>query len=277
MENENTQTVEVEQTESLEAPEETIVEDVGEEKANENAEQATETQEETTENKEDEPKKPSRAQRRISQEIERRKQANQETDYWKQKAEEAERKASPQPAFNTDPKDPAPDISKFDDADKFSQASQDWNRRQVETQVRQEQQTQSARQEQRVVADAFQERMETARGKIDDFDEVLSDSTSPSSPVLNQALTHSDMGPELLYHLCKNPKEAQRIVKLPPQRVFIEIGKLESKLTSQPIRTSKAPTPSKPVKPSAQSVTSDIDPSDTKAWINARNKKRKGR
>jgi hypothetical protein len=59
----------------------------------------------------------------------------------------------------------------------------------------------------------------------------------------------SDIGPDVIYWLGSNPKEANRIAQLPPILQAKEIGKLEATLTSNPPvkRTSTAPAPIAPV------------------------------
>jgi hypothetical protein len=93
-----------------------------------------------------------------------------------------------------------------------------------------------------------------------------------------QSIQASDAGPDVLYYLGSNPKEADRIARLAPILQAKEIGKLEASLSSNPPvkRTSNAPAPIAPV--TARSTGSNqfdtTDPRSTKSmstseWIEA--------
>ena len=64
-----------------------------------------------------------------------------------------------------------------------------------------------------------------------------------------QAIQASDIGPDVIYWLGSNPKDAGRIAQLPPILQAKEIGKLEANLASNPPvkKTSTAPAPIVPV------------------------------
>jgi hypothetical protein len=93
-----------------------------------------------------------------------------------------------------------------------------------------------------------------------------------------QTIQSSDIGPDLVYHLGSNPKEADRISRLSPILQAKELGRLEAKLADNPVqkRTSGAPEPISPV--TARGVGSGsydtTDPRSTKTmttsqWIEA--------
>jgi hypothetical protein len=108
------------------------------------------------------------------------------------------------------------------------------------------------REEQRQQAElleAYQDREEEARTKYDDFEQVAYNPRLPITTVMAQAIQASDIGPELAYFLGSNPKEADRISKLPAILQAKEIGKVEAKLASDPPtkKTSSAPAPITPV------------------------------
>jgi hypothetical protein len=96
--------------------------------------------------------------------------------------------------------------------------------------------------------------------------------------VMAQSIQASDIGPEVAYFLGSNPKEADRISRLPAILQAKEIGKIEVKLANSPPvqKTSSAPTPITPV--TARSTGSPAydttDPRSTKTmtdsqWIEA--------
>jgi hypothetical protein len=64
-----------------------------------------------------------------------------------------------------------------------------------------------------------------------------------------ETIQSSDVGPEIAYYLGSNPKDADRISRLPALAQAKEIGKIEAKLASDPPvrRTTSAPAPISPV------------------------------
>ena len=109
-------------------------------------------------------------------------------------------------------------------------------------------QREAARQQSALV-EAYQDREEDARTKYDDFEQVAYNPNLAVTDIMAQTIQASDIGPEIIYHLGSNPKEAARIAKLQPFLQAKEIGKLEAALTSAPPvrKTSTAPAPIAPV------------------------------
>jgi hypothetical protein len=93
-----------------------------------------------------------------------------------------------------------------------------------------------------------------------------------------EAIRAADNGPDVLYYLGSNPKEAERISRLPPAIQAKEIGKIEAKLDNDPPvkKSSSAPAPISPVTArksgSASFPTTDprsVSAMSTSDWINA--------
>jgi hypothetical protein len=97
--------------------------------------------------------------------------------------------------------------------------------------------------------EAYHDREETARDKYDDFDQVAYNPNLPVTEHMALSIQASDVGPDLLYWLGSNPKEAGRIARLNPILQAKEIGKIEASLSSNPPvrKTSTAPAPIAPV------------------------------
>ena len=97
--------------------------------------------------------------------------------------------------------------------------------------------------------EAYHDREETARDKYDDFDQVAYNTNLPVTEHMALSIQASDVGPDLLYWLGSNPKEAGRIARLNPILQAKEIGKIEASLSSNPParKTSTAPAPIAPV------------------------------
>lgn len=124
----------------------------------------------------------------------------------------------------------------------------------------------------------YYEREETARDRYDDFDQVAYNPNLPVTDVMAQSIQASDVGPDVLYWLGTNPKEAVRISRLNPILQAKEIGKIEASLTSAPPvrKSSTAPAPIAPVTPRASggAVYDTTDPRSVKSmstsdWIEA--------
>jgi len=126
--------------------------------------------------------------------------------------------------------------------------------------------------------EAYHDREEEARAKYDDFEQVAYNPNLPITNVMAETIQASDIGPDLAYYLGANPKEADRISRLSPFLQAKEIGRLEVKLTAEPMtkQVSKAPEPISPVKPRVGTtpVFDTTDPRSIKSmsvseWIEA--------
>ena len=97
--------------------------------------------------------------------------------------------------------------------------------------------------------EAYHDREEDARAKYDDFEQVAYNPNLRITTVMAETIQTSDVGPDVAYYLGSNPKEADRISRMPPILQAKEIGKIEAKLVSNPPvkKTSNAPTPISPV------------------------------
>ena len=80
----------------------------------------------------------------------------------------------------------------------------------------------------------------------DDYHDVVYDPTLRISPDMRDYIQTSDIGPELVYHLGKNPDVAMNIAELPPALAGRELAKIESGLAraaAKPKQVSNAPPP----------------------------------
>jgi len=103
--------------------------------------------------------------------------------------------------------------------------------------------------QQSVLLEQYQTKEEEARDKYDDFEQVAYNPNLPVTDVMAQTIQASDIGPDVIYYLGSNPKEAQRIAQMAPYMQAREIGRLEARLSDNPPtrRTSTAPAPIAPV------------------------------
>ena len=112
---------------------------------------------------------------------------------------------------------------------------------------------------QELAREAYQARVEAAAVKYPDFHSVAGNPNLAITPAMAEAIMDSDYGPEVAYHLGKNPNEATRISNLNPVSQARELGRIEA-LVSQPKQAPKpAPAPVNPV--GARSSGGTKDPS----------------
>ena len=132
--------------------------------------------------------------------------------------------------------------------------------------------------QQRELAEAYAEREEEARSKYDDFEQVAYNPQLRITEVMAETIRASDLGPDLAYWLGNNPKEADRIARMPPLLQAREIGKIEATFAANPPvkPTTSAPAPISPVTArNANNPSYDTtDPRSTKTmsaseWIEA--------
>jgi len=132
--------------------------------------------------------------------------------------------------------------------------------------------------QQRALLDAYHDREEAARDKYDDFEMVAYNPDLPVTEAMARAIQASDIGPDVLYHLGSNPKDAARISRLDPILQAREIGKIEAQLGAAPPvkKTSNAPAPIAPVtaRTTGSPAFDTTDPRSTKSmstseWIEA--------
>lgn len=142
---------------------------------------------------------------------------------------------------------------------------------QLEAEARREAQAAMSRQR-----EAFYEKVNAVRDRMPDFDEVFGNVNRDLPPGMAEVIAESEYGPQIAYHLGKNPAEWERIASLPPHRQGLELARIESKV-SVPIRkVSNAPPP--PPRLGGGSTPGAKDPSsmsdaEYSAWYRARQKR----
>lgn len=148
-------------------------------------------------------------------------------------------------------------------------------RDQQQAQALQQQRQQLTQQAEQTRAEVWTERQAAARTTLPDYDQVMSAAANVHvSQAVQEALLDSDRGPELAYHLAKNPAEAQRLNGLSPRQVDREIGRLEERLSRPvPPPVSKAPPPLKPLTGSGAATKPEAQMTDAE-WLAARRSQR---
>lgn len=188
-----------------------------------------------------------------------------------------------EPEAEAQPGKPLP--GQFTSTEDYVEAVAEWKAKEILKSQRQEQETVSQREaEERYRAELkaeYQERVEVATEKYDDFEEVTGNPNLRISPAMADAIVASDVGPDVAYYLGTNPKEAERISRLPPFLQVKEIGRLEAKVIAEPPakKTTSAPAPISPVKPKGTArITDTTNPKSleqlgTSEWIRLEEKR----
>lgn len=219
------------------------------------------------------PKRQHWASTRINELVRDREETRRERDHWRELALQKQGITKEQ-----DRKEVAqgkPESSNFDTYEAYIDALTDWK---VEHRIKTEREkAESSYSENQKIAQqqqafsGFEARAEKVREKYEDFDDVAF-SNFKVTEAMTAALLESELGPDILYYLGNNPKEAARIARLSPYAQAREIGKLEAKYPELSKTTSTAPAPISPVKPKSQASDEISDSDDMKTFIAKRNK-----
>ncbi len=129
----------------------------------------------------------------------------------------------------------------------------------------------------------FNQKQDEARQVYADYDEALAEFDDvPVNPAIHQAMLESDVGAEIAYHLAKNPELFEKLndPNLSVVTLGRELGKIEASLEGKnsgkvaAVRTSKAPPPISPVKPSAVTSNKSLEEVDYEEYYARRQKER---
>ena len=100
------------------------------------------------------------------------------------------------------------------------------------------------------------EMIQSGERKYADFEDVVANAKAEISEPAFYSILEAENAADIIYHLAKNPSEADRIAALSPYAQAKEIGKLEDKLLAKPVKQSNAPEPVTPVKGASTTVKS---------------------
>lgn len=216
----------------------------------------SENDESDTKEGDQKPKKKGGFKKRIDGLISKLSAKDQEVEYWKQEA----LKRNSSEKENTQAKSPVkeaetgrPKEDDFGTHAEFIEALTDWKmdqRDKVKETKSLEDQIKSERDN---ALKSHFSRVEKFVETHDDFHEVIEG--VPMPVVVQDVILASENGPELMYELAKNRNEYERICSLPYTLAALELGKFvakiskpsESSQSKQEVKTTKAPSPVKPV------------------------------
>ncbi|WP_028955915.1 hypothetical protein [Sulfitobacter sp. 20_GPM-1509m] len=115
----------------------------------------------------------------------------------------------------------------------------------------------------------FEESCSEARERYADFDAVARNPSVAVSKDMADIIVGLDAGPDVLYHLGKNPAQAAQIANMPTVQAALAIGRIEAGLAMpKPITKSNAPDPITPIRGSG-SPSKDpakMSPAEYRKW-----------
>lgn len=187
----------------------------------------------------------------------------------KRKAEELEAKLRERQERQPDPLAARPKMEDFQDYEAYLEALADWKAEEKAQRLREELKGEYEKSKAKAESDRRMEAFRAAESKfratVTDYDEAIQDAQdTPMTQVMFDVILESEVGPNILYYLAKNPDEAERIAHLSPARQAAEIGKLEDKLAQQlkdpqKPKASNAPPPVNPVRARGSASTPRLD------------------
>lgn len=226
--------------------------------------------EDTAEDSGAEPKKKSKVQERIDELTAKRREAEREAQYWR---EQAEKSIKPEKA-NVDVEPVKPKFDDFSDIDEYEAAVEKYASDKAAYQESQviKRQTELQKQfEEQQRAATFAAKSAEFAARHPDFYAAVQNPNLTISNEMAEAIRSSDRGPELAYHLGKNPELAEQIAALPASLQYMTLGKLEASLTAPTppaVPMTKAPAPVKPIgsKALVEKAPEDMSYSEYRAW-----------
>lgn len=122
-------------------------------------------------------------------------------------------------------------------------------------------------------AQAWQGRRAKAIEEMPDYADIAENPAVHISQTMAIAITSSENGPKVAYHLGQHPEIAERIAKMPPALQLMELGKLEVQVTApKPVKTSKTPEPIKVTSGSGERPVKSMDDMSMEEYAAARAK-----
>lgn len=125
--------------------------------------------------------------------------------------------------------------------------------------------------------DLYRERVQQASDALPDYDAVVGASEVPAATHVLESILDSDVGPQLAYHLAKNPDVLERLNGMTPIQAAREIGRLETQVTANAAppppptkRTTQAPPPINPVRGGNGQFTKADDAMSDDEWYASR-------
>jgi len=188
------------------------------------------------------------------------------------KALEQATQKPPEPV-RVEPEEPRPKRDAFTDPEAYDEALTSWASKRASTvavaqaeqrfkddQAKKDKEAQDKRASDALsqIAQEWSTKRNKATEKYSDYAEVAEAKDLQVTPVMAQAIFQIMDGPEVAYHLGKNPDLATRISQLNPLQQVVEIGKISAALAAPPkVEVTRASEPITPIRSSSSAVVTD--------------------
>lgn len=230
--------------------------------------QTDETQDNPAKPEVDAPEQPAKkggVEKRIDELTRLRRQAERESEYWRELAlsKKAEAQAEPAPASTG-----KPTLEAFEyDQEKYAEALVDWKVSERLKAAEEAKAKQTQEEQQKTVRSTFAERQNAAMQKYEDYADVAFN--VPLSKPMEDAIMRMENGPDVAYYLGSNPEKAAEIRNMEPVHQVIALARIEAGL-EKPNQMPERPKPQitkAPPPPSSVNANSPVSKDPEKMTI----------
>lgn len=178
-------------------------------------------------------------QERVNEITRARREAERQRDFYRQQLESMQ--TQPQQHYQPQSNDRPPSLQDFQTVEDWGAAIADYSARQALTQAEQRFQQRDQQYTQHQLAQQFQQKEAAYAASVPDYMERVEElaSSVPMPNELLMAISQSDHGPAIAYHLAQHLDVADRLARMNPVAAAVEIGRIEARIS--------APKPNKPV------------------------------
>lgn len=185
-------------------------------------------------------------QERVNEITRARREAERQRDFYRQQLESAQ--TQPQQHYQPQSNDRPPSLQDFQTVEDWGAAIADYSARQALTQAEQRFQQRDQQYTQHQLAQQFQQKEAAYAASVPDYMERVEElaNSVPMPNELLMAISQSDHGPAIAYHLAQHLDVADRLTRMNPVAAAVEIGRIEARISapkSKPVTQAPNPTP----------------------------------
>ena len=189
-------------------------------------------EEKNTEEKIDEKaEKKSKLQERFRELTDYRRKAEEERDAARRELEELKAKVNP-PKQDYDPEiGPKPKASEYTDIEEYSKDLEEWKEKDTEKRLKLKAEKEKQERAAKKVEEQWQKNLAEFKKEVTDYEEAIMEVSDKAieHPAARDALIKSEFGPQILYHLAKNPELVDKLNEQDAVDAVRMIGRLESR------------------------------------------------
>jgi hypothetical protein len=167
-----------------------------------------------------------------------------------------------------------PQADQFSSYEEYLEALADWKASQrIQAELQRAEQQRAEIQEQeaaRARLDTYTERVDEAKAKYEDFDEVVGRDDIMIPQAVHLAVVESANGPDVAYYLGKHPSVCRELQQMSPVAAVVEVGRISRMLEGGAAIRSKAPAPARTLDGSSHQSTVPLDQMDYREYRRVR-------